>query len=541
MTKELSGDARIDGLLTTVSGLSSPVLSWQTANELGVGVSLDYSFLSAGTNGVGGFVAMDAGLQANTLTALQHFSDVANVTFNLVGAGLGDMNFGTAALPSSGSSFTAGVAYSSYSYYPQYAWTTNSNVYLTNTASGYDEANVGDSSYTTLLHEIAHALGVEHPFEDILVPVGTDSDKYTVMSYTEYYPSGVNPASLMLYDMLTIQYLYGANHSYNAGDTVIDVAAFLADGPRALWDGAGEDTIDLNGLGAGIDFDLTEGAFNTVFNTDDFVIAYGAEIENVIGTAFGDTLTGTAGANVIEGKGGADTIDAGDGNDSVYGGNGANEIYLGKGKDFVKAGGGDESFFGGNGKDTISYYDSTGGVTIDLRSDAVSGSWADGDTITNFESAKGSKNGADDISGTDGKNTLRSYGGEDSLYGRDGKDKLYGGDNDDKLYGGGGADKLYGGKGADRFDGGKGDDILFGGGGADIFHFDHGEDSDTIKDFEDDVDLIQIDNFTFTGGQTAFSFATQVDADVVFDFGSGDTLTVENATIAQLSNDLDVV
>ncbi|MGB7317202.1 MAG: hypothetical protein WBC85_04475 [Planktotalea sp.] len=99
---------------------------------------------------------MDAILQADTLAALQHYSDVANITFNSVGAGLGDLNFGTAALPGTPYSYTAGVAYYGYSYNSQSAHLTNANVYITNAVSGYDNADVGDASYTTLLHEIAH-------------------------------------------------------------------------------------------------------------------------------------------------------------------------------------------------------------------------------------------------------------------------------------------------------------------------------------------------------------------------------------------------
>jgi len=200
-TKDLSNDARIDGLLTTTNATTSPVVSWQSTNEIGTAVALDVSFLSSATNGVSGLAAMDASLQADTMIALQNFSDVANISFTFVAAGQGDLNFGTAQLLGT----SAGITYTGYSYYPQYAWYTNANVYLTNAFNSYDEANVGDSSYTMLLHEIAHSLGIEHPFEGILVPNGTDNDQYTLMSYTGYYPSGSNPTSLMLYDTMALQ------------------------------------------------------------------------------------------------------------------------------------------------------------------------------------------------------------------------------------------------------------------------------------------------------------------------------------------------
>ena len=67
-------------------------------------------------------------------------------------------------------------------------------------------------------------------------------------------------------------------------------------------------------------------------------------------------------------------------------------------------------------------------------------------------------------------------------------------------------------------------DSLYGGSGADIFHYDRTDVHDIIKDFQDDVDTIQLDDFTFAQGTNAFSFASQIGSDVVFDFGAGDWL-----------------
>ena len=95
--------------------------------------------------------------------------------------------------------------------------------------------------------------------------------------------------------------------------------------------------------------------------------------------------------------------------------------------------------------------------------------------------------------------------------------------------------------GQDRFDGGAGMDYLYGGADSDIFHFDFGEDHDIIKDFENNVDTIELDNFSFEAGTDAFDFATQVGSDVIFDFGGGDMLTVENTTVGELYDGLDIV
>jgi len=237
--------------------------------------------------------------------------------------------------------------------------------------------------------------------------------------------------------------------------------------------------------------------------------------EGISGSQNGsDTIFGTTGANTIKTFGGDDRVFAGKGQDTVL---------LGKGDDYVKAGGGQEDFNGGSGQDYISYIDSKGGIVIDLEADTVSGSWANNDIIKGFESAGGSRVGGDRMYGTDGANTLNGYGGADKLYGRKGDDTLNGG------------------KGDDYFDGGKGADVLTGGTGADVFHFDLGEGQDIIKDFEDGIDTLQLDNFSFATVEDAFDLATQQNGDVVFNFESGDRIVVENIPLAPLVDDVVLV
>ena len=60
------------------------------------------------------------------------------------------------------------------------------------------------------------------------------------------------------------------------------------------------------------------------------------------------------------------------------------------------------------------------------------------------------------------------------------------------LNGGAGDDILNGGVGPDVLDGGTGNDQLFGQSGADSFVFAQGYEADRVRDFEDDVDTIQI-------------------------------------------------
>ncbi|MCP4182067.1 MAG: hypothetical protein GY761_01930, partial [Hyphomicrobiales bacterium] len=106
------------------------------------------------------------------------------------------------------------------------------------------------------------------------------------------------------------------------------------------------------------------------------------------------------------------------------------------------------------------------------------------------------------------------------------------------LQGLGGDDTLVGGSGADRLTGGAGNDLLAGGAGADTFHFEIDGDHDTITDFEDDIDIIDLSSFGYADAATALTYATEADGDVTFDFGNGDLLTIENVTKAQLNTEI---
>ncbi len=100
--------------------------------------------------------------------------------------------------------------------------------------------------------------------------------------------------------------------------------------------------------------------------------------------------------------------------------------------------------------------------------------------------------------------------------------------------GGTGNDQLDGGSGKDVLTGGAGDDELQGGGGADIFVFDKGR--DTIDDWRGN-DMLMIDTrLGIDNAEDLVAAAEVVDSgrDLLIDFGDGNSLRLEDVTMAEL-------
>ncbi|HEY9346300.1 MAG TPA: M10 family metallopeptidase C-terminal domain-containing protein, partial [Inquilinus sp.] len=166
-------------------------------------------------------------------------------------------------------------------------------------------------------------------------------------------------------------------------------------------------------------------------------------------------------ADTLSGEAGNDQLDGGAGNDVLRGGAGADLLV------------------GGAGTDTASYYSGATGVLVSLVSGNCSGGEAQGDTLSGIENVSGSQ-GNDSLFGNSGANVLQGWNGNDALIGGAGKDTLTGGAGADRYYFTALADSVVGAN-ADR-----------------IIDFSHAQ--------GDRVDLAGIDaRFTVAGNQ-AFSF-----------------------------------
>jgi Ca2+-binding RTX toxin-like protein len=243
------------------------------------------------------------------------------------------------------------------------------------------------------------------------------------------------------------------------------------DGLNVLDGGAGINTASYASASSGVSANILEG--NTMGGglLDDTL----TNIQNLIGSAFHDTLTGDAGVNRLEGGAGNDRLIGGAGNDVLV---------------------------GGTGVDTAWYGMATGGVTVNLTILSAQNTGGDGiDALSGIEGVVGS-DWNDVLIGDAGANQLTGGNGDDVLLGGLGNDVLQGGAGSDtasyatatqavtaslttnlqqntggagleilwdieNLTGGAGNDTLTGNVLNNRLDGGSGADLLNGGGGDD--------------------------------------------------------------------------
>ena len=190
-----------------------------------------------------------------------------------------------------------------------------------------------------ILHEILHALGLQHPTESSSYQTQDYINNTVQTSRLSYWPSdtpgftsevvgGMGP-SLAMWDILALQTLYGRNDAAFAGDTVY---GFNSNSDRywmssdvatdrlifTVWDGSGNDTFDFSGYSQNQTISLRDGTYSDVGGDQGLVgIAVGAVIENAIGGTGSDLIIGNDAGNILKGNGGADFLDGGAGVDTA--------------------------------------------------------------------------------------------------------------------------------------------------------------------------------------------------------------------------------
>ena len=317
-------------------------------------------------------------------------------------------------------------------------------------------------------------------------------------------------------------------------------------GNDSFYGGDGIDTASFAGADRAVAVSLgfDGGWHNTGVGTDRLF-----DVENLIGSAFGDVL---------------------------YGGVGANALYGGGGADLLRGDLGDDRLDGGSSLDVASYTGATSGVTLDLRiSGAQNTGGAGFDTLVSIEGLIGSDH-ADVLTGDAGSNLIRGGAGDDTIdggtgfdiadyvdaaaavtidlrlatrqdtggsgqdllisiedvYGSDFNDILIGAAGDNYLFGGDASDVLYGLGGDDVLDGGGSNgtapDYLFGGAGDDVYYVE--------SSLTGPLDLV------YEGGSNPDLMAGADDFDAILSYGTffwdyygvGEVLSIQRAAGSQM-------
>jgi serralysin len=290
-------------------------------------------------------------------------------------------------------------------------------------------------------------------------------------------------------------------------------------------------------------------------------------IENARGGSGSDTIRGNQAENVLYGNNGNDRLFGLDGKDKLFGGAGNDTLDGGNDNDVLVGGAGADTLIGGAGSDTASYAGATVGVTASLAKPSINTNDAQGDTYSSIENLTGSSFN-DRLIGNGSANILNGGAGNDTLDGGAGADKLFGGDGSDtasyasattgvtaslttpsnntndargdtyssieNLVGSRFADRLFGDSGVNRINGAQGNDTLTGGAGADDFVFAAGYGRDTITDFQNNVDDIDLRTYGFSSLSTVLSKSFQVGADVEIRLSTTDVIILKNFTKANL-------
>jgi len=364
-TVPYSGDLRVDALLHLSAGWNYLLPARST---------LYYTFDLGVIDGETAqpIAAFNEIQKAAARAILQHAGALTGIAFAEVASGAqADFHFAACDLD------TAGLCRTEWSY--SYgagnvltAYSADAYIYLDNVQFAADNGapTPGTSGYEVLLHEIGHALGLDHPFDTPYpLPAEQDNTGNTVMSYTHV---GADKTTFQPYDLLALSWIYGGDGlggmlGYNStfgpalDDSAVDTAnraplavadeytvaedgtlsadvlqndsdpdgqpltARLLAGPAngtIVLDPDGRFTYtpraDFNGTD-GFTYAASDGGLET---TAAVSISVAGIVDEIFGTALDDDLRDTSGEARLYGFDGNDRLQGGSGDDRLDGGAG---------------------------------------------------------------------------------------------------------------------------------------------------------------------------------------------------------------------------
>ena len=489
------------------------------SQQLGLGATVTYAYRAdppaTMPDDAGGFTPFNTAQIDQAELALKAWSDVANIHFVRVGFGdSGAGAYSNSATILFGNYSTGQDGAAAFGMFPGSTASNNASgdVWINSTLSYNQNPTVGNYGGQVLVHELGHAIGLDHPSDynasaNSTLTYATDASyyeddrQYTVMSYFSETNTGANfggvySAAPLIDDIAAAQLEYGANFATRTGDTTYGFNSNAGEPwfaattgftklVFAVWDAGGNDTFDFSGFAQSQVIDLRAGNFSNVGGlTGNVAIAENVTIENAVGGS---------GSDLIYGNGAGNQIFAHAGNDTVVAGDGKNYIRGEDGNDSIQGGAGFSDINGNQGDDTIA-------------GRSLVGDW---------------------LVGGQGNDLISTSTSGNILYGNIGNDTLTGGTGGDVLRGGQGDDIINAGSGAEWLSGDKGNDTIHGGSGADTFHISDGAGLDRIIGFDAAKgDLVQLD-----GGQT-YTVA-QSGADVVITLPNAQ-MVLTNVQLASL-------